>query len=179
MSRKPGQGGSGKLGRLDAHGPAPVRGYIDELLPDVLEGRTEPGRVFHRTGSIEDAGLQKGSIRLDGPVWIRASSSAFQFWASVGTVLCAGMQRNAVAEWSGRGMAPRVQSAEERKYLQTGTFRLVRDEGANAQKAGGRLRPRWQQKMPICRVFSTGATGLEPATPGVTGRSWWCGDKRG
>src|SRR6266513_2547160 len=26
-------------------GPAPVRAYIDELLPDVLEGRIEPGRV--------------------------------------------------------------------------------------------------------------------------------------
>ena len=28
----------------------------------------------------------------------------------------------------------------------------------------------WQQKMPICRRLSTGATGLEPATSGVTGR---------
>ena len=27
-------------------GPAPARAYIDELLPDVLEGRIEPGRVF-------------------------------------------------------------------------------------------------------------------------------------
>jgi threonine dehydrogenase-like Zn-dependent dehydrogenase len=35
-------------------GPAPVRAYIDELLPDVLEGRIDPGRVFDRTGSIED-----------------------------------------------------------------------------------------------------------------------------
>ena len=30
-----------------------VRAYIEELLPDVLEGRFEPGRVFDRT-SIED-----------------------------------------------------------------------------------------------------------------------------
>jgi threonine dehydrogenase-like Zn-dependent dehydrogenase len=37
-----------------AGGPAPVRAYIEELLPDVLEGRIEPGRVFDRTGSIED-----------------------------------------------------------------------------------------------------------------------------
>src|SRR5581483_8364874 len=37
-----------------AGGPAPVRAYIDELLPDVLEGRIEPGRVFDRTGSLED-----------------------------------------------------------------------------------------------------------------------------
>jgi len=29
-------------------GPAPVRAYIDELLPDVLEGKIEPGRVFDR-----------------------------------------------------------------------------------------------------------------------------------
>jgi threonine dehydrogenase-like Zn-dependent dehydrogenase len=36
-------------------GPAPVRAYIEELLPDVLEGRIEPGRVFDRTGSLDDA----------------------------------------------------------------------------------------------------------------------------
>ena len=30
-------------------GPAPVRAYIEELLPDVLEGSIEPGRVFDRT----------------------------------------------------------------------------------------------------------------------------------
>ena len=35
-------------------GGRPVRAYIEELLPDVLEGRIEPGRVFDRTGSIED-----------------------------------------------------------------------------------------------------------------------------
>jgi threonine dehydrogenase-like Zn-dependent dehydrogenase len=28
--------------------PAPVRTYIDELLPDVLEGRIELSRVFDR-----------------------------------------------------------------------------------------------------------------------------------
>ena len=27
-------------------GVAPVRGYIEELLPDVLSGAIEPGRVF-------------------------------------------------------------------------------------------------------------------------------------
>ncbi len=31
-----------------AGGPAPARAYIEELLPDVLEGRIEPGRVFDR-----------------------------------------------------------------------------------------------------------------------------------
>jgi threonine dehydrogenase-like Zn-dependent dehydrogenase len=34
-------------------GPAPVRAYIHELLPDVLEGRIEPGRVLDRTTNIE------------------------------------------------------------------------------------------------------------------------------
>jgi len=29
-------------------GPAPVRAYIAELLPDILEGRIQPGRVFDR-----------------------------------------------------------------------------------------------------------------------------------
>lgn len=36
-----------------AGGPAPVRAYIDELLPDVMEGRIEPGRVFDRTTGLE------------------------------------------------------------------------------------------------------------------------------
>jgi threonine dehydrogenase-like Zn-dependent dehydrogenase len=35
-------------------GPAPVRAYIDELLPDVLDGRIEPGRVFDRLVSLDD-----------------------------------------------------------------------------------------------------------------------------
>jgi threonine dehydrogenase-like Zn-dependent dehydrogenase len=34
-------------------GPAPVRAYIDELLPDVLEGRIEPGRVFDQVTNLE------------------------------------------------------------------------------------------------------------------------------
>jgi hypothetical protein len=34
-------------------GPAPVRAYIDELLPDVLEGRIEPGRVFDAIVGLE------------------------------------------------------------------------------------------------------------------------------
>jgi threonine dehydrogenase-like Zn-dependent dehydrogenase len=36
-----------------AGGPAPVRAYIDELLPDVLEGRIEPGRVFDRVTNLD------------------------------------------------------------------------------------------------------------------------------
>jgi hypothetical protein len=36
-----------------AGGPAPTRAYISELLPDVMEGRIEPGRVFDRTVGLE------------------------------------------------------------------------------------------------------------------------------
>jgi threonine dehydrogenase-like Zn-dependent dehydrogenase len=34
-------------------GPAPVRAYIEELMPDILEGRIEPGRVFDRVTNID------------------------------------------------------------------------------------------------------------------------------
>jgi threonine dehydrogenase-like Zn-dependent dehydrogenase len=35
-------------------GPAPVRAYIQALLPDVLEGRIDPGRVFDRTIGLNE-----------------------------------------------------------------------------------------------------------------------------
>jgi threonine dehydrogenase-like Zn-dependent dehydrogenase len=35
-------------------GPAPARAYIEELLPDVLEGRIEPGRVFDRVIGLDE-----------------------------------------------------------------------------------------------------------------------------
>lgn len=35
-------------------GVAPARAYIEELLPDVLDGTVEPGRVFDRTIGVED-----------------------------------------------------------------------------------------------------------------------------
>lgn len=35
-------------------GPAPVRAYIEHLLPAVLDGTVNPGKVFDRTVSIED-----------------------------------------------------------------------------------------------------------------------------
>ena len=34
-------------------GPAPVRAYISALLPDILEGRIQPGRVFDRTVDLD------------------------------------------------------------------------------------------------------------------------------
>jgi threonine dehydrogenase-like Zn-dependent dehydrogenase len=37
-----------------AGGPAPARAYIEGLLPDVLEGRIEPGRVFDRAGPLDE-----------------------------------------------------------------------------------------------------------------------------
>ena len=36
-----------------AGGPAPARAYIEELLPDVLAGRIEPGRVFDRVTNLD------------------------------------------------------------------------------------------------------------------------------
>jgi len=36
-----------------AGGPAPVRAYIEQLLPDIVEGRIEPGRVFDRTIGLD------------------------------------------------------------------------------------------------------------------------------
>ena len=36
-----------------AGGPAPVRAYMHELLPDILEGKIEPGRVFDRVIDID------------------------------------------------------------------------------------------------------------------------------
>jgi threonine dehydrogenase-like Zn-dependent dehydrogenase len=44
-------------------GPAPVRAYIEELLPDVLEGRIEPGRVFDRTVDLD--GVPDGYRPMD------------------------------------------------------------------------------------------------------------------
>ena len=35
-------------------GPAPARAYIEELMPDILEGRIEPGKVFVRTVDLDD-----------------------------------------------------------------------------------------------------------------------------
>jgi threonine dehydrogenase-like Zn-dependent dehydrogenase len=34
-------------------GPAPVRAYIAEILPDVLSGRIQPGRVFDRVVGLD------------------------------------------------------------------------------------------------------------------------------
>jgi threonine dehydrogenase-like Zn-dependent dehydrogenase len=45
-------------------GPAPVRAYIEELLPDVLDGKVEPGKVFDRTISLDE--VPDGYRAMDG-----------------------------------------------------------------------------------------------------------------
>ena len=35
-------------------GAAPARAYIEELMPDILDGTVEPGRVFDRTIGLEE-----------------------------------------------------------------------------------------------------------------------------
>jgi threonine dehydrogenase-like Zn-dependent dehydrogenase len=44
-------------------GPAPVRAYIDELLPDILDGKIEPGRVLDR--SVDLDGVPDGYRAMD------------------------------------------------------------------------------------------------------------------
>jgi threonine dehydrogenase-like Zn-dependent dehydrogenase len=46
-----------------AGGPAPARAYIEELMPDVLEGRIEPGRVFDRVTNLD--GVPEGYRAMD------------------------------------------------------------------------------------------------------------------
>lgn len=35
-------------------GAAPARAYIEQLLPDVLDGAIQPGKVFDRTVSLDE-----------------------------------------------------------------------------------------------------------------------------
>ncbi|MBI4941785.1 MAG: alcohol dehydrogenase catalytic domain-containing protein [Actinobacteria bacterium] len=44
-------------------GPAPVRAYIEDLLPAVLDGSVRPGRVFDTTVALEDT--PKGYAAMD------------------------------------------------------------------------------------------------------------------
>ncbi|GAA4347247.1 alcohol dehydrogenase catalytic domain-containing protein [Microbacterium rhizosphaerae] len=45
-------------------GPAPVRAYIEHLLPSVLDGSVDPGLVFDRTIALED--VADGYRAMDG-----------------------------------------------------------------------------------------------------------------
>jgi threonine dehydrogenase-like Zn-dependent dehydrogenase len=54
-------------------GPAPVRAYIDTLLPHILDGRIQPGRVFDQTVSLDEvpAGYRSMNDRSALKVMIR------------------------------------------------------------------------------------------------------------
>ena len=56
-------------------GPAPVRHYIDQLLPGVLDGTVNPGRVFDRTIDLDDvpAGYAAMDTREALKVMVRPS----------------------------------------------------------------------------------------------------------
>ena len=56
-----------------AGGPAPVRAYIETLLPDILEGRIHPGLVFDRTIGLDQvpAGYRAMNERQALKVMIR------------------------------------------------------------------------------------------------------------
>ena len=46
-----------------AGGPAPARAYIEELMPDVLEGEIEPGKVFDRVTDLD--GVPEGYRQMN------------------------------------------------------------------------------------------------------------------
>jgi threonine dehydrogenase-like Zn-dependent dehydrogenase len=54
-------------------GVAPARAYIDELLPDILDGRVEPGKVFDSTVGLEEvaSGYQAMAERTAVKVLVR------------------------------------------------------------------------------------------------------------
>lgn len=55
-------------------GAAPARAYIEELLPDILDGTIQPGRVFDSTISLDDVpnGYQAMADRKALKVLVRA-----------------------------------------------------------------------------------------------------------
>jgi len=54
-------------------GPAPVRAYIEALMPDIMDGRIQPGRVFDRTIGLETVpeGYQSMNERRSLKIMIR------------------------------------------------------------------------------------------------------------
>jgi threonine dehydrogenase-like Zn-dependent dehydrogenase len=56
-----------------AGGPAPVRAYIEELIPDILSGTIEPGRVFDASTGLDGvpAGYQDMASRRALKVFVR------------------------------------------------------------------------------------------------------------
>jgi len=56
-----------------AGGPAPVRAYIEGLMPDILDGTIEPGKVFDVTTDLDGvpAGYQDMADRKSLKVLVR------------------------------------------------------------------------------------------------------------
>ncbi|MFD6059594.1 zinc-binding dehydrogenase [Rhodococcus wratislaviensis] len=56
-----------------AGGPAPARAYINELMPDILDGTIEPGKVFDATTGIDGvpAGYQDMDDRKSLKVYVK------------------------------------------------------------------------------------------------------------
>jgi threonine dehydrogenase-like Zn-dependent dehydrogenase len=56
-----------------AGGPAPVRAYIEELMPAILDGTIEPGKVFDTTTDLDGvpAGYQDMADRTSLKVLIK------------------------------------------------------------------------------------------------------------
>ena len=54
-------------------GPAPVRAYIETLMPDILDGKIQPGRVFDRTIGLDGVpdGYQAMNTRQSLKIMIR------------------------------------------------------------------------------------------------------------
>ena len=69
-------------------GPAPARAYIEELLPDILEGRIEPGRVFDRTVDLDEVpdGYRAMADRESIKVMVTAVNPVYDFDGQVALV---------------------------------------------------------------------------------------------
>jgi hypothetical protein len=59
------------IGGGPAAAPAPARAHIDDLLPDVLEGRIQPGRVFDRVVRLAEVPDHGPDLRLPRPSCLR------------------------------------------------------------------------------------------------------------
>ena len=63
------------------------RAYIEELLPDVLEGRIEPGRVFDRLGRLDE--VPNGYRVMNDRCTIPPAKSGRRFVAGAGAITIA------------------------------------------------------------------------------------------
>ena len=85
-------------------GPAPVRAYIGKLLPDVLEGRIEPGCVFDRVVGLDEVqtataprlGVGAGLVR---PARLCASSHPQESASGLQRVVRGGSWHQTATSW--------------------------------------------------------------------------------